>query len=189
MSSIRGRSQTSRPPRYVGRYRLVITRLRLMVGLWLRWNAKVWRIWWGTLTGGKLRYLLADLASVPRAALVVEDRWSQVFKLERVRPSIVADGLAEMMVRFPTVPIVFAETRPLAQEWVYRFFGAALAQHGEHEAGAVLEASLPAAPLLAPAEPTVADVRVWARQSGLVVPDRGRLRPEVWAAFRDAQTH
>jgi ERCC4-type nuclease len=67
-----------------------------------------------TLTGGKLRYLLADLASVPRAAMVIEDRWSSMFKLERVRPSIVAEGLAEAQVRFPTVPIVFCETRPLA---------------------------------------------------------------------------
>ena len=57
-----------------------------------------------TLTGGKLRYLLADLAAVPRAALVVEDRWSSVFKLERVRPAVVADGLAEAQVRFPDRP-------------------------------------------------------------------------------------
>lgn len=57
-----------------------------------------------TLSSGKLRYLLADLATLPRAALVVEERWSSVFKLERVRPSVVADGLAEAQVRFPTVP-------------------------------------------------------------------------------------
>ena len=40
-----------------------------------------------TLTTGKLRYGLADLAAVPRAALVVEDRWSSAFKLDRVRPA------------------------------------------------------------------------------------------------------
>ena len=67
----------------------------------------------GTLTGGKLRYLMAALASMPRAALVVEDRYSSVFKLDRVRPALVAEGIAEAQVRFPTVPIVFAETRPL----------------------------------------------------------------------------
>jgi hypothetical protein len=54
---------------------------------------------------------------MPRAAIVVEDRRSAVFKLDRVRPSIVADGLAEAQVRFPTIPILFCETRPLAQEW------------------------------------------------------------------------
>lgn len=52
-----------------------------------------------TLTTGKLRYALADLAAVPRAALVVEDRWSSVFKLDRVRPAVVADGLAKAQVR------------------------------------------------------------------------------------------
>lgn len=78
-----------------------------------------------TLTTGKLRYLLADLSALPRAAVVVEDRWSQVFKLDRVRPAVVADGLAESQVRFPSVPIVFCENRALAQEWTYRFLGAA----------------------------------------------------------------
>ena len=65
-----------------------------------------------TLTSGKLKFLLADLSTVPRAALVVEDRWSQVFKLDRVRPAVVAAGIAECQVRYPMVPILFCETRP-----------------------------------------------------------------------------
>jgi hypothetical protein len=136
-----------------------------------------------TLTSGKLKFLLADLAAVPRAALVVEDRWSQVFKLDRVRPAVVAAGLAECQVRFPMVPILFCETRPLAQEWVYRFFGAAIEYHQQDAAAAILESNLPSAPQLAPAEPTVAIVRAWAISAGLPVPDRGRLRPEIWAAY------
>ena len=100
-----------------------------------------------TLTSGKLRYLLADLAVVPRAAVVVEDRWSAVFKLDRVRPSTVAEGLAEAQVRFPTIPIVFCETRPLAQEWAYRFLGAAAAHDSEHRGAAELEQRLPTAGL------------------------------------------
>ena len=63
-----------------------------------------------SLTSGKLRYALAELAALPRA--VVEDRYSQVFKLERVRPALVADGLAELQIRWPSVPVVFCETRP-----------------------------------------------------------------------------
>jgi hypothetical protein len=47
-----------------------------------------------SMTTGKLKYQLADLAAVPRAALVVEDRYSQVFKSQHVRPAVVADGLA-----------------------------------------------------------------------------------------------
>jgi hypothetical protein len=34
---------------------------------------------------------------------------------------------AALTVRYPTVPITFCETRPLAEEWTYRFLGAALA--------------------------------------------------------------
>jgi hypothetical protein len=137
-----------------------------------------------TLTSGKLRYLLADLAALPRAALVVEDRWSAVFKLDRVRPAVVADGLAEAQTRFPTVPIVFCETRPLAQEWAYRFLGAALAHVEEDRLALTRAAELPLAGAVPDPEPTTADVRAWARSVGLSVPDRGRLRPEVWEAFR-----
>lgn len=57
---------------------------------------------------------------MPRAAVVVEDRYSAVFKLDRVRPALVADGLAECQVRWPSVPVIFAETRQLAEEWTYR---------------------------------------------------------------------
>lgn len=79
------------------------------------------------LINGKLIYVLADLAVVPRAALVVEERYSSLFKLERVKPGFVADALAAAQVREPRVPIIFCETRPLAEEWTYRFLAAALA--------------------------------------------------------------
>lgn len=139
-----------------------------------------------TLTTGKLRYLLADLAAVPRAALVVEDRWSSVFKLDRVRPAVVADGLAEAQVRFPKVPIVFCETRKLAQEWTYRFLGAAVAHHHTDEHGETRVAELPDAGPVPPPEPTTAEVRRWALANGHEVSDRGRLRPEIWDVYRDA---
>ena len=78
-----------------------------------------------SLITGKLRFALGELAALPRAAVVVEDRYSQIFKLDRVRPAVVADGLAELQVRWPDVPIVFCETRQLAEEWTYRFLAAA----------------------------------------------------------------
>jgi hypothetical protein len=140
-----------------------------------------------TLTSGELRYALADLAALPHAAVVVEDRYSAVFKLDRVRPAVVAEGLAECAARFPAVPIVFADTRQLAQEWTYRFLGAALAHHDDHQHGERLRHTLPAAGPVPPAPPATADVRAWARAAGIDVPDRGRLRPEVWAAYRAAQ--
>jgi hypothetical protein len=137
----------------------------------------------GTLTGGRLRYLLSALAEVPRAALVVEDRYSSVFKLDRVRPAVVAEGLAEAQVRFPGVPIVFCETRKLAQEWTYRFLGAALAHHLEEAGGMVISEGLTASSPAPPA--STREIRAWARAQGMAVADRGRLRPEVVAAYQE----
>ncbi|MEU4159979.1 histone-like nucleoid-structuring protein Lsr2 [Actinoplanes sp. NPDC026670] len=141
-----------------------------------------------SLTSGKLRYALADLAALPRAALVVEDRYSQVFTLQRVRPATVADGLAELQVRWPTVPIVYAETRPLAEEWTYRYLAAAHTWAADEDAAITrigpqitdLDRA-PAAP-----GPSTAEIRAWARAHGHVVPDRGRLRPEIIDAWHAA---
>jgi ERCC4-type nuclease len=79
------------------------------------------------LIDGQLAYALADMASLPRAAVVVEDRYSNLFKLEHTKPGFVTELLAALIVRYPTVPIHFSETRPLAEEWTYRYLGAALA--------------------------------------------------------------
>jgi hypothetical protein len=79
-----------------------------------------------SLTTGRLRYALAELSALPRAAVVVEGKYSRVFDLRHVRPSVVADGIAECQARYPNVPVIFAENRALAQEWTYRFLAAAL---------------------------------------------------------------
>ena len=148
-----------------------------------------------SLTGGKLRYTLAELAALPRAAVVVEDRYSRVFKLDRIRPAVVADGLAELQVRWANVPIVFCETRQLAEEWTYRFLAAAHAWAETETASIQRLASLTSAAAAATTElseapgapaPSTAQVRAWARAGCLAVPGRGRLRPEIWAAWRAA---
>ncbi|WP_244509513.1 ERCC4 domain-containing protein [Nocardioides lianchengensis] len=114
-----------------------------------------------SLTSGRLGFQLAELAAVPRAAVVVEDRYSAVFKLDRVRPALVADGLAECQVRWPSVPVIFAETRQLAEEWTYRFLAA---------------------------PPSPAEVRVWAQREGHVVSDRGRVPGRLVEAFLRARS-
>lgn len=132
-----------------------------------------------TLTTGKLRYLLADLAALERAAVVVEDRYSAVFKLDRVRPAVVAEGLAESQVRFPSVPIVFCETRKLAQEWTYRFLGAAAVHVAEHVQAERATAQLPLAGPVPDREPTAAEIRAWATNVGITISDRGRIPADV----------
>ena len=140
-----------------------------------------------SLTTGKLRFALAELAALPRAAVVVEDRYSQVFALEWVRPAVVADGLAELQVRWPSIPIVFCETRKLAEEWTYRYLAAAR-QWAETEDLALARMGIEEEDRLDPQsapEPSTAEVRAWARSVGLEVTERGRLRPEVLAAWRE----
>ena len=80
----------------------------------------------GNVVDGSLLVTLGELATARRAAVVVEDRWADVFRLSYVAPSMVAEMLAAAQVRYPNVPIVFCENRQLAQEWAYRFLGAAV---------------------------------------------------------------
>jgi hypothetical protein len=85
----------------------------------------------GNVVDGSLLLLLGELATMKRAAVVVEDRWADVFRLKFVSPAMVAEMLAAAQVRYPNVPIVFCENRQLAQEWTYRFLGAAAAYADE----------------------------------------------------------
>lgn len=130
-----------------------------------------------SVTSGRLRYQLADLAALPHAAVVVEDRYSQLFKLDYVRPAVVADDLAELQIRWPNVPIIFCEARQLAEEWTYRFRAATHAWTLTEQA--VMQRLSPVTiDVATPTEssgPSTAEVRAWARAAGVEVPDRGRL--------------
>lgn len=140
----------------------------------------------GGLLSGRLRSQAAELASVPRAAIVVEDRYSQIFAAAHVRPAVVAEALAELAVRVPSVPVIFAENRKLAQEWTYRFLGAALAHVEEDQGAEALLTTLSHAGPLPPAEPLTSEIRRWAVQQGLGVSDRGRIAAEVRQAYDQA---
>lgn len=136
-----------------------------------------------SLTSGKLKYQLTDLAAVPHAAVVVEERYSRAFRHEIVRGSVIAEGLAECQVAFPTVPVVFCETRILAQEWSYRFLAAAARAVEQDPAADDFFAELtPAAPLAPPAA-TAAEIRAWAVGQGWSLSDRGRIPHDVRAAY------
>ena len=140
-----------------------------------------------SLTNSTLRFAIAELASLPLAAVVVEERYSQVFKLDRIRPAVVADGLAELQVRWPGVPIVFCESRSLAEEWTYRYLAAAHAWASSESAAAVrigVESAERGVPAVA--DPPTSEVRAWARSVGLPVARQGRLRPEIVRAWSDA---
>ena len=141
-----------------------------------------------SLTSGRLRFALAELAALPRAAVVVEDRLSQVYKQPYVRPAVMADGLAELQVRWPNVPIVFCETRALAEEWTYRFLAASYAWAAGDSTAIELIGDREAppkgpGPVIAP---TPAELRAWARDNDITVTDRGRIPTEVRQAWERA---
>ena len=83
-----------------------------------------------SLTNGTLVFELAKLAQVPRAAVVVEDRYAALVKHAHAPTGFLPDLLARVQVRYPEIPIIFLETRPLAEEWAYRWLGAALVELG-----------------------------------------------------------
>jgi hypothetical protein len=155
----------------------------------------------GSLLSGRLTYALAELTALPRAALVVEDRYSALFKLQHVAGGQVADALAEAQARFPMVSVMFAETRPLAEEWTYRFLGAALSELRADATGSAATDDL-LAPLVtdepagadaasppAVAPPPAVDaaaVRRWAAANHRPVAARGRLAADLVRAYLEA---
>ncbi len=82
------------------------------------------------LVSGKLSFVMAELSGLPAAAVVVEDRYTALFKVEHVEPGWLPELVARLQIRYPGVPIVFCDNRKFAEEWTYRFLGAALAELG-----------------------------------------------------------
>jgi len=82
----------------------------------------------GSLSDGSLGFQAAELAALDHAAVVVDGSYADLFKLEHVSGGFIADQLAHLQVRYPNVPVVFCGTRKLAEEWTFRFLGAARAE-------------------------------------------------------------
>ncbi len=78
-----------------------------------------------SLSDGSLAFQLQRLAEIKSAAVVVEGDYPGLFKTQPGRGSWLADMLGRLAVRYPEVPIIFAGNRRFAEEWAYRFLGAA----------------------------------------------------------------
>jgi hypothetical protein len=145
-----------------------------------------------SMMSGRMKFLMAELAALPRAAVVVEEGYSKIFKHTYSTGSVAAERLAELQAQFPAVPIVFCETRPLAEEWTYRWLGACQYELELAAGTSTLEASfsqaLDAYATAPPIEPKPAAIRTWARQVGLEVSDRGRIPPGIRAAWDEAHS-
>lgn len=81
-----------------------------------------------SLSDGSLGFQLQQLSRDQRpAAVVVEGDYPDLFRTQPGRGAWLADMLGRLMVRYTEVPIVFAGSRKFAEEWVYRFFSAVIA--------------------------------------------------------------
>jgi hypothetical protein len=86
-----------------------------------------------SLSDGSLAFQMQRLAEVARAAVVVEGDYPDLFRTQPGRGSWLGDMLGRLAVRYPEVPVVFAGSRKFAEEWAYRFMGAAA---GDFDRGA-----------------------------------------------------
>lgn len=84
-----------------------------------------------SLNSGSLALQLTELTELPVSAIVVEGSYSRLLRSEHAPPGWLADLLARVQARYTEVPIVFAESRKLAEEWTYRYLAAALAERCE----------------------------------------------------------
>lgn len=81
-----------------------------------------------SLSDGTLAFQVQRLSEIPSAAVLVEGRYSSMFRLEHVSGAWLADMLARLQVRYPEIQVVFADSRKFGEEWTYRFLAAALAE-------------------------------------------------------------
>lgn len=132
----------------------------------------------GSLMNGKLNYDLAEMVGQFRAAVVVEAPYSQVFKQEFTPGAALAEAVAQAQIRFPSVPIVFCDNRKLAQEWTYRWLGAALHEWRQQRGTDDVVQALPAGPAATPRQ-----IREWAVARGLEVPAKGRIPARIRHAW------
>jgi hypothetical protein len=99
----------------------------------------------GDAVGGTLGFALADLERVPHACVVVDGRLSDVFKAagDHVKPGWLMSVLAALQVAHPRVPVIYAETRDLAEDYAFRWLAAARKAQREGGAAGQVAESVP----------------------------------------------
>jgi hypothetical protein len=89
----------------------------------------------GNAVNGSLQLQLAELASLPRAIVLVEGRLSQLLKKDaQVEPAWMLNLVAGLQATYPNVPIHFAESGALAANLAYRWLSACLQQSNREQA-------------------------------------------------------
>jgi len=69
-----------------------------------------------SLSDGTIAFQIQRLSEIASAAIVVEGRYSALFKLAHVSGSWLAEMLSRLQVRYPKVPFVFTDSRKFAED-------------------------------------------------------------------------
>jgi hypothetical protein len=100
----------------------------------------------GAAVQGRLQLQLAELATMPRAIVIIEGRLSQLLKGDlRARPGWLLNLVAALQAAYPSVPLLFAESGPLAADLAYRWLSASLRLARAQAAGEAVDVVLGAA--------------------------------------------
>lgn len=88
-----------------------------------------------SIVSGCLTAMLSELAQLPRSAIVVEARLGELLRHgERtgVAPGWLLNAVAALQVTHPRVSWMFCETRPLAEDWAFRWLSACVDGRRHH---------------------------------------------------------
>jgi ERCC4-type nuclease len=80
------------------------------------------------LSDGSLAFAMAHLSTLRAAAVVVEATYADVLRSKFTAPGWMDELIARLQARYPSVPIVFADSRKLAEHWTARFLAAVAAE-------------------------------------------------------------
>lgn len=78
-----------------------------------------------SLSDGTLVFQMQRLGEMPLAAIVIEGRYSELFRLQHVDQGWIADVLSRLHARYPEIQVMFADSRKFAEDWTYRFLASA----------------------------------------------------------------
>jgi hypothetical protein len=78
-----------------------------------------------SLVDGTLMFRMAELAALPAAAVAVEASYAALLRDPYTRRGLIPTLVGRLAVRYARVPIVFLDSRKIAEEWTYRYLLAA----------------------------------------------------------------
>lgn len=80
-----------------------------------------------SLVDGSLGFVMAELATLPSAAVAIEGTYSALLRHRYTHTGLIPELLARLLIRYPHALMNFLESRKVAQEWTYRYLLAAYA--------------------------------------------------------------